>query len=211
MRLTKCALPIFLFLTGCGSPPFYSFDEGYATSGASDAAPAPPATGSAGLGSAIAVDAGPDTPTKHDAGVTHDSRPVVTGSGGALGAGGTPGAGGAPVVGSTGGSAPATDACVETTHDNGAGQQWRDCVPRGTHDELQARKACEAWCAGGRCESPNVNPSPCWTSIVCGEPTMIGQLKGIDPNGLRGWSWGTGVTWAIKFDQSSCAATGTWN
>jgi hypothetical protein len=64
----------------------------------------------------------------------------LPGSGGLLGSGGAPSSGGSSASGGNGG-------CSPVTHSTGLGPQWVDCTALGTHDEEQATKACDAWCA----------------------------------------------------------------
>jgi hypothetical protein len=52
------------------------------------------------------------------------------------------------------------DACTPVLHSNGLGQSWTDCVPLGTYNEAQAKKAC--WAAVGPASAMslcNVTPS----------------------------------------------------
>lgn len=45
-------------------------------------------------------------------------------------------------------------ACTQYTHSNGLGQTWTDCVPLGTYNDTQAKKACIASFPSGPCIDP---------------------------------------------------------
>jgi hypothetical protein len=67
-----------------------------------------------------------------------------------------------------------TPACCgsscETTHSNGIGESFYDCVAQGTHDSTQAGEACGAYtgnqaqCSSSSCAGPGSNQVVCGTS-----------------------------------------------
>lgn len=158
-------LYVFLLLvTGCGmSDRFVSFSDHFP----------PPVDSDTASFDAAPFDAGADA--DHDAGSVPEAggRPEVDGSvpmmgtGGASSTGGSATGGKPPVGGSPGsGGTPGTggDACVLVAHTSGIGATWQDCVPRGTYNEAQATRACEA-SGAPECRATNCGVG---NLIVCG-------------------------------------------
>jgi hypothetical protein len=220
-------LVLCVLASGCGPQPFYGihFDDEPLFDVSVGGTPT-------SLGRAIAVDAGQNSAGGAS---SLDGATIPVGSGGAPGADTTREAGvdGAPVV-APDGAAPSHDAgkhdsasyadagsacpdsavgchggsdgCVLVTHDNGYGHHWIDCVPFGTHDELQAQKACETWCANVHCTEP------CSYPILCNEPVVLGSIS--EPGGtvMLGWEWKNGGSMLVfSTDKSMCAVAGKWN
>jgi len=97
-------------------------------------------------------------------GATAGMRPDG-GSGGATGV--SPVDAGDVALGGSGGSianSGGAGGCSIVTHDNGLGQMWQDCAPRGTYNVDQATKACEA-SGAPRCELALACPE---VNLVCG-------------------------------------------
>lgn len=145
-----------LLLAGCGGTSFSALDS--------------------------AEDAGYDA--RH---VDEDAGDAHIGAGGAPAAGGARAstAGGAPAAGAPGAGGASTaaggapDACTPVTHDNGVGQRWVDCVPLGTYNETEARKACVAFTG---------DPRQCSPSQGCGSAPQI--MQWLDPTGQHSYLWG---------------------
>jgi hypothetical protein len=130
----------------------------------------------------------------------------LSGSGGKIGSGGSPpGSGGSSSGGLSGSGgvlgSGGSVACTLVTHDNGLGQTWQDCIPRGTYNRAQATRACEASGA-----STCLNTFGCVTGeiIVCGyaSPNDV-------PYGC--WQYAGGAVGYAKRTNGDCAAyTAPW-
>ena len=94
----------------------------------------------------------------------------------------------------------------QTTHANGLGQNFYDCVALGTHTQPQASEACGAYtgnqgaCTAYSCTGPGSN------LVVCGTTNGICAC----------WDYsGTNVGYAVMSSSSSCICPGTsdkaWN
>lgn len=91
------------------------------------------------------------------------------------------GSGGKIATGGQGGSVAEADACVLTTHINGTGQMWQDCVPLATYNESQAMKACTAYCTvngGCSCMSGACNSSSKAVRAVSGTQFIFWTWQG---------------------------------
>jgi hypothetical protein len=191
MKLQMCV--ILVLVIGCDpSNPFVSFPS-------PDSVPAVESDATVFDGGA-AADSGVivDTDSGQDAGRADSGAMPETGSGGAGGSGSTAAGGSAPV--STGGSPPAAggapvDACVLTTHTNGLGGTWRNCVPLGTYDKSQATHACEA--SGAK----ECRPTNCGTGtlLVCGYDDARNYVYGC-------WGYEGDLAGYAKERSDSCSA-----
>jgi len=187
-----------LLVVACGSGP--SFQAAPVETG--DASGSGGATGTGGR-SAGSGDSG----GVRASGGAHPGSGGSTATGGAsstggAATGGTSSTGGAPSGGSagdvTGSDGGIVDACVLVTHDNGLGQTWQDCVPRGTYNLDQAMKAC----AASGVVTCTANP----VSPTCGGTTRLvwrSTGSGLPLNG-GGWGYAGSIAGYVNHAQAPC-------
>lgn len=100
---------------------------------------------------------------------TQDGAPDAPADGGASAQDGGGGEGEAAPEGEAGqvldtGPHSEAEACALVTHTDGIGQSWQDCVPEGTYDEQEARRACES--SGAQCVPSDCN-SDAGVQAIC--------------------------------------------
>lgn len=213
---------VLALMAGCGGAPFSSVDLTQTDGGTSNLvdekvdqkAPSPDAHADAGHDTAVVdTDAGPVPEAAADSGMGEDTGTDAgtAGTGGTGGAGGSGGAGGTGGVtagtGGAGGTIPCDGAGL-STHDNGVGQTWQDCVPPSTYTQDQATQACTAYCAANACT--------CSQSNLCSNDPGITAQIGIDaPIIAIIWTWtpqGGNVMDVRNGNPSfTCTVAGTWN
>lgn len=97
-------------------------------------------------------------------------------------------------------------ACGEVVHDNGLGQTWSDCTPRGTFTQDQAVKACEAWCAvNGACH--------CAIGTFCGDSSP--RVYAPRQSSFLTWVWQGDAGNVVQADpgsagQPACTVVSNW-
>lgn len=194
-------LILAFILTGCGEPFSTTLFHAADAPDAGDVVDAPQATGGAPSSGGAASTGGSGTGGH------------VVSAGGASTGGAVSSTGGAPQATtggspSTGGSDVGDAGCAPVTHDNGLGQTWQDCVPSGTYDTSQAKKACEAWCDTNGCAGA------CFTASFCGVEYMTGQSGSGVSTVMTGWAWKAphagNVADIDPITQVSCVPSGTW-
>jgi hypothetical protein len=196
-----------LVLVGCGGPAF-STEDIFKDDAAQATDSGPEATTGTG-GSSAAGRAGNNTGGGSISAAGGHTPGVVSFTGGAGGSsastGGSKSSGGS--ASSTGGAADDVDAaCTAVVHNDGVGQQWRDCVASGTYDEDQAMSACRAWCAvNGGCACTDVVGS------LCGDKS--GQVTATHYD-VMSWVWegpNAGNLIRAAFDGVPCTVVNRWN
>jgi hypothetical protein len=107
------------------------------------------------------------------------------------------------------GDACCTGGTCETVHDNGVGQSFYDCQPKGTYDVTEATAACAAWAvAKGGSRSNCASYSGGGDSIVCSDAAgstvpcncwgYSGAVKGrVDNSGNSSCNYPLGSSWPM--------------
>jgi len=185
--MARKLIVISMLAVGCGGEPFasgFNTSPGLETDGGSAGGAATVEPGDSGAGGKIGhAHGGAGSGGASSGGVSSGGAPDSTGgslgeTGGVQGSGGeTGGTGGAGSGGDQQGKGGG-DACAPTTHDNGLGGTWQDCVPLDTHNLAQAMKACSV--AGA---------TQCYARVGC-SVGILDTVRGYDATGQIVGEWG---------------------